>query len=132
MGLSRPLAVYGWPGGFDQAIFLDGATLPRDVGDCTICHDGRTFEIENVVAGLQQPTFANETDDRLHGGTAVHAALEPATPPISAACRGCHNTRANVAHTSLYTTIEGVERCLPCHGRDGTSALPVAHVISQE
>jgi len=132
MGLSQPLTAYGWPGGADQAIFYDEITMPRDLSDCAMCHNGPTYEIENVLPGLQQPTLANETDDRLHAGTAVHAAIEPSTPPIQAACRGCHNTRANVSHTSLYTTVEGVEQCMPCHGRNGTSALTVGHAITEE
>lgn len=131
LSLSRPFTAYGWPGGQDKAFFFDEITLPRGVDNCAICHDGTTFEIENILPGLQQPTFANETGNRLHGGTAIHAALEPSTPPIQAACSACHNTRANATHSSQYTTIEGVERCLPCHGKDGKSALSVAHVIEQ-
>lgn len=108
--------------------FFDDGRYPNDLANCTACHAGKSYLLENVPAD-SPPTVANETRTALHAPrSAVHVAGEPAVPPQSAACLGCHATSATVAHAALYTS-GGVERCLQCH-RSGALGVDVAHGLA--
>jgi OmcA/MtrC family decaheme c-type cytochrome len=112
-----PFVIYG-------PRFYDEARFPSDLGRCTNCHAGTSYRVESVPADAS-PTTANETASVLHAGTQVHTTCE-ATPPVSAACLGCHGTAYARSHAARYVTADRREACGPCHGA-GT-AYPVEKV----
>src|ERR1035437_6549959 len=73
--------------------------FPGDLRDCPACHNTGTYLVEKV------------------GAKAVVASpggFTPTTPPISAACQGCHDDLATASHTLANTTVLG-ESCAACH-----------------
>jgi hypothetical protein len=120
-----PYAVY-----YGEAYFFDKGGFPNDLGNCTVCHEGKTYLLENLPADAP-PTLANEQAEVLHGpGAAAHPELadEPALPPMQAACTGCHATGATFAHVAANTE-GGVETCKNCHSK-GPVAVEVAHGLA--
>jgi OmcA/MtrC family decaheme c-type cytochrome len=113
--------------------YLIGSTyreglFPGDLANCTVCHEGKTYVIENVPAGAM-PTWANETGTLRHsGGSSAHPADELPTPPIAAACLGCHAAGPTFEHVALYATGT-VETCGPCHEK-GPLSVEVAHGLA--
>jgi OmcA/MtrC family decaheme c-type cytochrome len=73
--------------------------FPGDLRDCTTCHEGSSYLVENVGAKALVTSPG--------GFTAT-------TPPISAACQGCHDDIATASHALANTTILG-ESCAACH-----------------
>ena len=73
--------------------------FPGDLRDCTACHLAGTYLVENVGAKALVASAGGFT---------------PTTPPISAACQGCHDDIATASHALANTTILG-ESCAACH-----------------
>jgi OmcA/MtrC family decaheme c-type cytochrome len=73
--------------------------FPGDLRDCTACHLAGTYLVENVGAKAAVTSTGGFT---------------PTTPPISAACQGCHDDLATASHTLANTTVLG-ESCAACH-----------------
>jgi OmcA/MtrC family decaheme c-type cytochrome len=73
--------------------------FPGDLRDCTKCHLSGTYLVENVGAKAQ---------------VASPGGFTPTTPPISAACQGCHDDQATASHALANTTVLG-ESCDACH-----------------
>lgn len=115
-----------------QPYFFDAGEYPNDLRNCTLCHVGATYAMESVPADAA-PTVANETSAVLHAATAAHAvADEPgeagcaATPPITAACLGCHATGSAMTHAAKYH-VGGKEACLSCHGENAAYGVAKVH-----
>jgi OmcA/MtrC family decaheme c-type cytochrome len=121
----EPYVIYGFGG---NSFFFDEVEFPGDLRDCRLCHAGETFAVQSVPADAAA-TVANEAGSILHAGTAVHPASEPRTPPIQAACLGCHATGPARLHASKYTTSAG-EQCRSCHGGRGTLSAYGAHGLT--
>ncbi len=85
--------------------------FPGDLRDCTTCHVNNSYQVDNVgaVASVASP-----------GG------FTPTTPPISAACQGCHDDKATASHALANTTALG-ESCVTCHGISGQFAVDTVH-----
>jgi OmcA/MtrC family decaheme c-type cytochrome len=85
--------------------------FPGDLRDCTTCHINNSYQVDNVgaVASIVTP-----------GG------FLPTTPPISAACQGCHDDKATAAHALANTSALG-ESCIVCHGINGQFAVDTVH-----
>jgi OmcA/MtrC family decaheme c-type cytochrome len=85
--------------------------FPGDLRDCSTCHLGTTYRVESVgaVAPVASP-----------GGFLA------STPPIAAACQGCHDDRATASHALANTTSLG-ESCAVCHGVNGQFSVDSAH-----
>jgi OmcA/MtrC family decaheme c-type cytochrome len=85
--------------------------FPGDLRDCTTCHVNSSYEVDNVgaVASVASP-----------GG------FTPTTPPISAACQGCHDDKSTASHALANTTALG-ESCVTCHGMNGQFAVDIVH-----
>jgi OmcA/MtrC family decaheme c-type cytochrome len=85
--------------------------FPGDLRDCTTCHVNSSYEVDNVgaVASIQTP-----------------GEFTPTTPPISAACQGCHDTKATASHALANTTSLG-ESCVTCHGINGEFSVDTVH-----
>jgi OmcA/MtrC family decaheme c-type cytochrome len=73
--------------------------FPGDLRDCSTCHVGNSYLVENVGA---KATVASP------GG------FTKTTAPISAACQGCHDDIATASHALANTTVLG-ESCAACH-----------------
>lgn len=89
--------------------------FPGDLRDCTTCHLAGTYLVENVGA---QASVASP------GG------FTKTTPPISAACQGCHDDKATASHALANTTVIG-ESCATCHGSDGEFSVTAVHARAQ-
>jgi OmcA/MtrC family decaheme c-type cytochrome len=85
--------------------------FPGDLRNCNTCHVGASYEVNNVgaVAAVASPG----------GFTAT-------TPPISAACQGCHDDKATASHALANTTSLG-ESCEACHGMNMQFAVDAVH-----
>ncbi len=85
--------------------------FPGDLRDCSTCHVNSSYEVDNVgaVASVASP-----------GG------FTPTTPPIAAACQGCHDDKATASHALSNTTSIG-EGCLVCHGIGAQFAVDTVH-----
>lgn len=118
-----PYVVY-----YGKAYFFDRGGFPNDLRDCTVCHAGKTYLLDNLPADAP-PTLANERAEIRHApGAAAHPfALgdEPATPPMQAACTGCHASAATFWHVASRT-VGGVESCTSCHSK-GPVSVEEAH-----
>ena len=66
---------------------------------CNACHMSGTYLVENVGAKAM---------------VASPGGFTPTTPPISAACQGCHDDIATASHALANTTALG-ESCAACH-----------------
>jgi OmcA/MtrC family decaheme c-type cytochrome len=119
---SRPFAITGYYG---VVYFFDEGEFSGDLSDCRNCHDDGTYRIE-AIPREAAPTRANETSTIRHDALLTHGDGDPVTPPIQAACGGCHGTGASLGHFARYTTADRRESCLGCHG-DGRT-LPVGEV----
>jgi OmcA/MtrC family decaheme c-type cytochrome len=73
--------------------------FPGDLRDCTACHFSGTYLVENVGAKAL---------------VASPGGFTKTTPPISAACQGCHDDMATASHALANTTVIG-ESCAACH-----------------
>jgi OmcA/MtrC family decaheme c-type cytochrome len=106
---------------------------PGDQRACWACHASTSY-LPPLPAGLS-PTVTQEvlacTDSPLDAGAyCASRAVESQSmlPPVSAACTGCHDDSASVAHV-LANTTGGVESCLGCHGVGETWDVQVVHTL---
>lgn len=89
--------------------------FPGDLRDCTTCHVGNTYLVENVGASAN---------------VASPGSFTATTPPISAACQGCHDDKATASHALANTTAIG-ESCATCHGAQGEFSVTTVHARIQ-
>ena len=89
--------------------------FPGDLRDCTTCHVGNTYLVENVGASAN---------------VASPGGFTATTPPISAACQGCHDDKATASHALANTTAIG-ESCATCHGAQGEFSVTAVHARIQ-
>jgi OmcA/MtrC family decaheme c-type cytochrome len=85
--------------------------FPGDLRDCATCHVNNSYQVDNV------------------GATALIASpggFTATTPPISAACLGCHDTKAAASHALANNTALG-ETCITCHGMTAEFAVDKVH-----
>jgi OmcA/MtrC family decaheme c-type cytochrome len=85
--------------------------FPGDLRDCTACHVDSTYRVENVGAKAL---------------VASPGSFTPTTPPISAACQGCHDDIATASHALANTTILG-ESCAACHKAGEAASVDRVH-----
>jgi OmcA/MtrC family decaheme c-type cytochrome len=119
-----PYVVY-----YGKAYFFDRGGFPNDLRNCTLCHAGKSYLPEALPADAP-PTLANEHAEIRHasGKDAPPLPDEPSTPPIQAACLGCHATGATFAHVASKT-VGGVETCGNCHSK-GAMSVEVVHGLA--
>jgi len=85
--------------------------FPGDVRDCSTCHLDSTYLVENVKAKAV---------------VASPGGFTKTTPPISAACQGCHDDIATASHALANTTILG-ESCAACHKAGEPASVDRVH-----
>jgi hypothetical protein len=118
-----PYALY-----YGRAYFFDRGGFPNDLANCTLCHLGKTY-LPEKMPGSAPPTIANEHATIWHAaGQLEHPEDEPSTPPVQAACTGCHASGATLAHVAAKTA-GGVETCGQCHEK-GPLSVEVAHGLA--
>jgi OmcA/MtrC family decaheme c-type cytochrome len=85
--------------------------FPGDLRACTTCHLAGTYLPENIgaVAAVASPGGFTKT-----------------TPPISAACQGCHDDIATASHALANTTVLG-EACVACHSAGEAFSVDRVH-----
>jgi OmcA/MtrC family decaheme c-type cytochrome len=111
-----------------SGIYFDDGLFPNDLRNCTVCHLGKSYLVEAVPAKAGW-TVANETATIRHAAnTSTHSSGEPSSPPIQAACLGCHATGPTIAHAQA-TTVSGAETCAQCHSK-GNVGVDVAHGLA--
>jgi OmcA/MtrC family decaheme c-type cytochrome len=104
-------------------IDFTGLRFPGDLARCTTCHQPGSYSLP-LAAGVQPSTS-------LLMQCAEDPALDPdlyctspfwtvaattRTPPVTAACTGCHDAPSTALHAEVMTTAAGQESCLTCHG----------------
>lgn len=85
--------------------------FPGDLRDCTACHMTGTYLVENVGAKALVASTGGFTKT---------------TPPISAACQGCHDDVATASHALANTTVLG-ESCAACHSASEQFSVDRVH-----
>jgi OmcA/MtrC family decaheme c-type cytochrome len=90
--------------------------FPGDLRDCTTCHINNSYQVDNVGAVASVATPGRFT---------------PTTPPISAACQGCHDDKATAAHALANSNALG-ESCITCHGIGQQFAVDTVHARTQQ
>jgi OmcA/MtrC family decaheme c-type cytochrome len=90
--------------------------FPGDLRDCTTCHINSSYEVDNVGAVASIATPGEYT---------------PTTPPITAACQGCHDSKPTASHALANTTALG-ESCVTCHGINTQFAVDTVHARTQQ
>jgi OmcA/MtrC family decaheme c-type cytochrome len=85
--------------------------FPGDLRDCTSCHLAGTYLVENVGA---------------QANVASPGGFTATTPPISAACQGCHDDKATASHALANTTVLG-ESCTSCHSASEQFSVDRVH-----
>lgn len=85
--------------------------FPGDLRDCTSCHLPGTYLVENVGAKAMVASTGGFTKT---------------TPPISAACQGCHDDIATASHALANTTVLG-ESCAACHSASEQFSVDRVH-----
>ena len=85
--------------------------FPGDLRDCQTCHLKDTYQVDNVGAVATVTSTGNFT---------------PTTPPISAACQGCHDDLSTAAHALTNSSKLG-ESCVTCHGMTSDFAVDKVH-----
>ena len=85
--------------------------FPGDLRDCSTCHLPGTYMVENVGA---------------KAAVASPGSYTATTPPISAACQGCHDDMATASHALSNTTAIG-ESCTACHKSGAAFSVDRVH-----
>ena len=117
--LTNPFTVYGGSPTNPQPIDLTTVDpFPKDRANCLLCHQPGTYVITPAVAALSP----------MH--VVVDGQVVRDTPPITAACTGCHDTAQAMAHAASQTT-NGVESCILCHGEGRPYSVTSVHRIAQ-
>jgi OmcA/MtrC family decaheme c-type cytochrome len=112
--LHENYTVYGFGGSVDN---FNKVLYPGDRRDCVKCHVDETFTVPlpaGVIPSVTPRFYYNPT------------------PPISAACLGCHDSITDAAHAFVNTANLGasqspVESCPVCHGEGSGFAVTIVH-----
>jgi OmcA/MtrC family decaheme c-type cytochrome len=89
--------------------------FPGDLRDCATCHVNNSYQIDNVTTTMP---------------VASPGGFTPTTPPIAAACQGCHDDKATASHALSQTTTLG-EACVTCHGNGAQFSVDAVHARQQ-
>ena len=130
-------------GGFPVPNKANPAGTPVDFGEvrypgdqkaCWACHKAGTYlpplaqgllPSKTQILGCTEDPAA-DADDYCDVRTVDS---ETATPPVSAACTGCHDMPDAVAHAETMTASSGVEACGTCHGSGAAYDVDVVHAL---
>lgn len=85
--------------------------FPGDLRDCATCHINNSYQVDKVTTTT---------------AIASPGGFTPTTPPIAAACQGCHDDKATASHALSNTTTLG-EACVTCHGNGAEFSVDTVH-----
>jgi OmcA/MtrC family decaheme c-type cytochrome len=108
------------PGGTSTTILDPG--YPGILSNCSQCHADGTWTLGDTRdwAPSQYPIYTCSEDPTLDLDLYCTDPYWTSTivyrPPVQAACNGCHDSEAAMAHSELNTTDDGDEACAVCHG----------------
>jgi OmcA/MtrC family decaheme c-type cytochrome len=106
--LQNEYTVYGFG---NVAHNYNEVRYPTDTRNCTMCHTEGTQLIGSTAGRL--PTVN------------PRSFVDP-TPPVSAACIGCHDSIETLAHVAVNSSMRG-ESCSVCHGEGRDFAVSRVH-----
>jgi len=88
---------------------------PGDLRDCNACHVNGSYnpDVVPAKAPIATPGWATTS-----------------TPPITAACQGCHDDADTAKHAAANTGALG-ESCAVCHGSSSTFSVDKVHSRTQ-
>ena len=89
--------------------------FPGDLRVCSTCHVNGSYQPDNVGA------VAN---------VATPVGLTTTTPPITAACQGCHDDARTAVHAAVNNSSFG-ESCVTCHGQNAAFSPDRVHSRTQ-
>jgi OmcA/MtrC family decaheme c-type cytochrome len=96
--------------------------FPGDLKSCPTCHAGATYTLPLPYAALpaKSETLACSEPVANDANSYCDApfwttTMVTYTPPTTAACSGCHDKPAAIAHMQTQTTPAGLEACATCH-----------------
>jgi OmcA/MtrC family decaheme c-type cytochrome len=125
---ARPYVLGGFPvptpaNPAGTPVDFTGLRFPGDLGRCTTCHQAGSYTLP-LAAGVQPSTSLELTCTEPAGNDADAYCTSPfwtttatvRTPPVTAACTGCHDAPSTALHAEVMTTGAGQESCLTCHG----------------
>lgn len=108
--------------------------FPGDLRACWSCHAGTTYRLP--LSPGQLPTKTMQVlacNDRplnpLNYCTSRTVQSESFLQPIGAACTGCHDKPATVAHVQIMTATDGTESCETCHGNGAQWDVQRVHTL---
>lgn len=110
----------------DSYIIYGRGNVPHEFGDvrypsernnCGNCHVPQANYPEFLHTGAQPVV------------TTQQGRVVSTTPPITAACSGCHDRPEAIAHMRANTAPDGAESCVLCHGEGKSEAVSEVHRI---
>jgi OmcA/MtrC family decaheme c-type cytochrome len=111
MGKLLPSVIAGGTYKISSADY-SAVNYPGVISNCAACHTA--------------------TATKANGTTLLENAANWYTVPTKAACAGCHDGAATLAHIDAQTTTSGVQTCITCHGPNSTIGVDVKTVHGQK
>jgi OmcA/MtrC family decaheme c-type cytochrome len=96
--------------------------FPADTRDCTLCHVPAQYRLPLPELLPTHMTEIDDTGARVPGSDYYMGAT-------AAACTGCHDSDATVAHTDSMTSAMGAESCSTCHATGSAYDVDVVHAL---
>lgn len=111
--------------------------FPGDRRACWACHTGASYTLPTAANTIPTITSAVYTctedpaaDANDYCSSAYFVAVSQTTlQATGAACTGCHDAPAVVAHAETMTAASGAEACATCHGPGAEFDVDVVHAL---
>jgi OmcA/MtrC family decaheme c-type cytochrome len=108
--------------------------FPGRIADCATCHVEGTHQLPLPEALLPTILITRQCTERPEADTDALCQPQLLTttsttvlPPATAACTGCHDALASLAHSLVNTAPNGLEACATCHGPGAVEDVDVVH-----
>lgn len=110
----KPFIIIGGSPANPQPVNLSEARFPTDRRNCTKCHMPNSQLLSFMRSGAQ-PVVIKQGDN-----------IVSSTPPVQAACLGCHDSADAKVHAQAMT-VAGKESCKVCHNEGREFAVSKVH-----
>ena len=134
---TKGIVVYGFGGSVND---FSGVVFPGKVDNCASCHAGTSYQMSGVWSeptanGIKATTSST-------GASALDAADNLRTTPISAVCSSCHDSPVAITHmkdsfnggmfgaTQAQINAAKPEACSFCHGPGRVFDVQVVHGVN--
>jgi OmcA/MtrC family decaheme c-type cytochrome len=121
---------------FAGDVIANNVEFPGQPQACTTCHEslpnlplpeGRLPSLSKTYTCTDPAPLSTSAQCQTYATVNVY------TPPMTAACTGCHDSPSTLAHAETMTTSSGVEACAACHapGQNPplTYGIDVVHTV---